>query len=624
MSRVWILQANPNQYDIDTALTVLSQIAWRVPQHTGEIHSGDIALLWRSGSDAGVVGIGRVVGEPEEREMAVDERLYARGSGDEAGRVTRAPVVVRAVPFVAKAEVRNLTGMAEHAIITGPMGTVFAVSPDQWDQLQRLVPAPPDAEALDEGTDLPPIFAWPERLKSVMPMPGGYDGYLGALGRACELVEAERPTAEEFVRVLEREFGLANRGAYLRAIFLRRAGFVVEQNGVCCLSDWARRWLAGRDPGIAIALLHGRTRFVGEMLLVAREPRTVEEILLIANERYGAGWATSTQVNNRRGWLQSAAMLENDDAGRLVTTERGRAFLGRVAIFEPREASSQETALAVDETELPVGLEPPGLPPMAPGVEALIEELAAAATASMDPDRFERAVRDAFEFLGFNAQWLGGSGRTDVLLTATLGRDRSYRVVIDGKTSGSASVGDQQVDWVTLQEHKVRHEADYVGLVAPSPRGSRLFTRAAQQSVSVISVERLSSLCRQHASAPLGLDVYRELFTVGGELDLQPIAEHADEWLRLSGLTRATLRAVRDRSPQFGGLSARDLFLILSDQPEGEGTNEAELSELLRTLAHPLVGLLAGTAEGRYVITSSAEVYRLRLRLLADRVGAAE
>ena len=47
-NRVWFFQSNPKQYDIDAALAKLDQIWWRVPQHTGDIRTGDVVMLWRS------------------------------------------------------------------------------------------------------------------------------------------------------------------------------------------------------------------------------------------------------------------------------------------------------------------------------------------------------------------------------------------------------------------------------------------------------------------------------------------------------------------------------------------------------------------------------------------------
>jgi len=41
----WIFQANPQRNDINAALRELSEIAWRVPQLTGEIHTGDIVAI---------------------------------------------------------------------------------------------------------------------------------------------------------------------------------------------------------------------------------------------------------------------------------------------------------------------------------------------------------------------------------------------------------------------------------------------------------------------------------------------------------------------------------------------------------------------------------------------------
>ena len=62
------------------------------------------------------------------------------------------------------------------------------------------------------------------------------------------------------------------------------------------------------------------------------------------------------------------------------------------------------------------------LPETGTSAETLAAEIIEASTDSRNPDRFERAVRDAFDFLGFEAQRLGGPGKTDVLLTALLGK----------------------------------------------------------------------------------------------------------------------------------------------------------------------------------------------------------
>ena len=244
------------------------------------------------------------------------------------------------------------------------------------------------------------------------------------------------------------------------------------------------------------------------------------------------------------------------------------------------------------------------------------------ATDSRNPDRFERAARDAFAFLGFRAEWLGGPGRTDVLLDALVGQDDSYRVIVDCKTSGSGSVTDQQVDWVTLTEHRARHDAEYVGIVAPNPAGSRLAERARQHEVTVMSAEQLGGLCRQHARAPVGLDDYRSLFAAGGMLDTQHVDERADEVGRIVTLAAAVCDTIGERSPTFGRLSARDLFLILAGTPIAEATSEEELARLLDTLASPLLEVLNGSPGSGYRLATSLPVAALRLTNLAKALDS--
>jgi hypothetical protein len=213
------------------------------------------------------------------------------------------------------------------------------------------------------------------------------------------------------------------------------------------------------------------------------------------------------------------------------------------------------------------------------------------------------------------------SGKTDVLLDAMLGKTDSYRVIVDCKTSASGSVSDPQVDWVTLTEHKTKHDAQHILLVAPGPSGTRLFERAKQYKVTVMSADQLGGLCRQHAKTPLGLDGYRSLFTDGGSLDTQSLDERAEELRRLIMLAAAVCEAIRDRSEVFGRLSARDLFLILAGQPVAEGTTEEELQALLDTLASPLLGVLHGSKNDGYRVASSADVARRRIEVVAQQLS---
>lgn len=619
MSQVWFLQANPNQYDIDKALQELDRIWWRVPQYPSEIHSGDIVLIWRAGKEPGIVGIGRVAADAQLRQAEENEGRFALQAKEGPHATTRALIQLRATSYIPKSQLESLPVFSDHPIIRAPMGTVFPMAEEQWVALAPLVGEPPDVTPAP-GDELPPAFSWEQRSRSVHPMPGGYESYLLSLRRVLDVVEEERPTETELGELLRREFEVTEKRALQLGLFLRRSGFLTRSRGSIEVSLWAARWRVTNDPRIPVALLHGRVRFIGELLSVATSPKSTSEILLIANEQYGTGWTTQAQVDRRRGWLQSAGMLHVDESNRLVTTEDGRALVERLTLYDPQvvpipvdQPSDKPSVTDVVEAAAAHG---------ADELDQLVAELRLSSVDSSDSDRFERAVRDAFAFLGFEAKWLGGAGRTDVLLDAPLGRDERYRVIVDCKTSRSGSVSDHQIDWITLTDHRSKHDAGYVAVVAPAPSGDRLFHRAEQQGVTVIDVEQLTGLVRQHAQAPQGLDIYRKLFTTSGNLNSQAVAEDAEEWLRVVSLASAVCDALRGKSPQFGPLTARDLLLILAEEPVAEGTSEVELQALLETLASPLLGVLTRTQEAGYLVSTSPSSTAARFRILAASLAA--
>lgn len=383
-----------------------------------------------------------------------------------------------------------------------------------------------------DANDVPTPRSWEERANSTYPMPGGYSAYLQSLKQVCSWVDEQSVSSEELTNWMLDRFEISESSARLMEAFLRRAGLIDLDSGILSLSDLMRRWLSKGDDHIPVAVLHSRIRFVGEMLAELREPKSTQE-LLGAARRYGLAWNTATKIHERRGWLQSAGLVEPAN-GRLVITAAGISLLSQLMPPEGKtptllDLAPDDHAKAGDEA-LPAE------------TEQLASELEDAATDSTNPVRFEKAVARAFAFLGFVARQLGGLGKTDVLVTAPLGKDQSYRVAVDAKTTSSGSLKDPQVDWPTLQEHRDKHDAKYSMLVAPNPSGQRLVERARDFSVSVLSSEQLATLCRQHAHAPLSLVEYEHVFRAPGEVDLAVIDGKTEDLQRLRTLAAALCR----------------------------------------------------------------------------------
>lgn len=619
----WIFQANPQAYDIDSALAELSEIWWRAPQYTAELRPGDVVAIWKSGKQSGVVGVGRIASEPSVVPMTVDERRFITKESEDDNHSTRVLIRLARCEFVPKDVVARLPEMSEHQIIRAPMGTVFMVNETQWSALMRLLPTPPIASH-SQQQGLPEAFSWAQRHKSMNPLPGGYDSYLSALRSLLDAVIAQRPAMNDLAGFVEKHFAVTSKRANLMASFLRKVTVVIDSGGVAAPSEWANAWLESRRNEIIIGLVHSRVRFVGEMLAEMRKPRTASELLDIANQQYGMMWSTQAQIARRRGWLQSAGYLAVDENQRLAVTPAGEDFLEQITVVLAPSSDWNVPVVATATTVAP--LPPPVLPALptkaSDELTGLVNELREAAVDSSNPDRFERAVTAAFAFLGFEAAWLGGAGKTDVMLDAQLAQNESYRVIVDCKTSASGSVSDQQIDWTTLQEHQTKHSADYVAVVAPNPSGKRLFERATSNRVTIISSDQLAEICRQHAAAPLGFVSYRKMFEYDGAFDGEATSEDAEEWLRLTELARTVLGIARERAPRFGRLTARDLYLIVASTSEGDAITSEDVQQVLHAMANPLIGLVDGDATKGYVVTASSGVVSRRLRCLGDLLGA--
>ena len=487
--------------------------------------------------------------------------------------------------------------------------------------------------------DIPPPLPWGERSTDVATMPGGNPSYFETLREICGHIEFQHPSPESFVSWLQDHYGLGREIALRRSRFLLRADILDDQIGTLHLGNYASRWYATGDDGILIALLHSRLKFIGEMLTeLLTTPRTSEELRSAAST-YGLDWAGRDQVGRRRRWLESANLIASVSNGRIAITDEGRDLLNMLEVHQPELGNDRSNTQVAPKpaSQTPPASLPESQPPTAPTkaddptedrdptpAEVLADEIRDASTDSKNPDRLEIAVRDAFQFLGFDAEKLGGSGKTDVLVKAPLGRDDSYSVAIDAKTVGSGSLGYGQVDYLVLDSHRKQHKADYSMLVGPNPSGKQLMDLAVAQSVAVLSTEQLADLCLQHANAPLGLQDYRVLFDTGGVVDMAPISRAAQDLIRLRELAAELLATLVDQTSETGPLTARDLWLLLRNHPSAKTSLQQGIQQVLDTLASPPMGAVKGTTSEGYVLATAPHVTQQRLHQLGDQLTTRE
>lgn len=626
MTNGWIFQANPKHYDIDAALEELGQIDWRVPQYASEIAVNDPVVIWRAGKDAGIIALARVLTPPSQMTQQPREDDFTR-TGTEGAETTRVTISVRAVPFVGKSQVSEDAVLGSHQIVTGPMGTVFPVDAEQFGLLLDLIGTEPPPKIASASDHLPTPFAWSERYKAVLPLPGGVGDYQRTLGQILAHVAEHHPPLDDLGKWMEEQFDISTHRQSNTTNFLRRISLLRSTGALVEVTDEGARWLQGRDDLFLLALIHSRIRFVGEMLrAVADGASTPNDLLSHANEHYGTGWSTRAQIDRRRYILEATGVIEVGEDGGLEPTEQGRAALATLELHPPlahrTDPLSRATADEAPARAPLVELEAPQGDSPDPGLHELVDRLQRSAHDGKNPDDFEQAARDAFDRLGFQAKWLGGAGRTDVLLAADLGMDHSYRVIVDTKATSHDAVPDQQINWPTLEEHREVHEADYVLLVAARFRSARLTARALERSIGLLEVPDLVSLLRQHEQVPLGLDDYRHLFEPEG---IAKVNEIAEEQRRDLVLAARILGVLHREQHQEGPLEAGDLYWLLKqdEDDEFEAPSRDELAELLVAMAARPFQLLKRHAEG-YLTIGSIRTATERLRVMADLIATNE
>lgn len=466
---------------------------------------------------------------------------------------------------------------------------------------------------LQSYDSVPAVLPWDQRINGAQTMPGGYSGYLVSLREICHMINESAQTFAELASWMCTKFDISQNSSRMRLRFLERAGLVHQPDGVLRLEERTRNWLDDGADELVIAVMHSRVKFVGEILEELNSPKSIEQLREIAASCHGLDWERLGQINVRRGWLESAKLIEGSSQ-KLELTQAGRNLVSKL---ETRKRDESQIGADARKTT--------SRSPLSPELEKLSTEILAASTDSKNPTRFELAVRDGFGFMGFVAEHLGGSGKTDVLLTAPLGRDSFYRVAVDTKTTASGSLGDSQVDWATLKEHRALHRADYSLLVAPMPTGKRLMDRAVEYSVCVLSADQLVDLFRTHAAGQLSLVEYERLLKIPGEVDLASVDERADQLVRIRNMAATICRLLPEKTDQHGPMSARDILLVLDD--EADGVSESEIIGLLEMLSHPLIGAVhridqdrSNVSTAQYILASSRSSSRRRIEMLAKEI----
>ena len=180
------------------------------------------------------------------------------------------------------------------------------------------------------------------KARAIQPLNGGYGGYIKTLVVIREYVEAERPSKEDLKSWYAQRFNtpVNNAGLYVNSLF--KCGLLKEKSDhIECAFPRTRN----RDRKI-IETIDGKVEFILDMLNEARDGASEDELASLAESKYGLT-SDIRQIQWRRGWLQSAGMLEKKGR-RLYATDAGRKLLQERDV---RAVGSRTSAPTVNRAE---------------------------------------------------------------------------------------------------------------------------------------------------------------------------------------------------------------------------------------------------------------------------------
>lgn len=143
----WLFQGNPNRFDIDDYLSRYSYIYWRTPKLKSSISVGDKCVIWRAGSNSGVIAIGRIAEVP----CKMDDVLFPECLGEDLWRESSdSPDTINVgiqlddvrldeeEGFVPRNVLATHPIFGSATIIRSPQGTVFRLGKEQASALFQI------------------------------------------------------------------------------------------------------------------------------------------------------------------------------------------------------------------------------------------------------------------------------------------------------------------------------------------------------------------------------------------------------------------------------------------------------------------------------------------------------
>lgn len=423
-------------------------------------------------------------------------------------------------------------------------------------------------------------------------------GVLESLRNFVELL-GEGASTDEFFRRASEQLG-QKRSSFTQSMHTFRHMRMIEMvafNRLAPTRESTQLLQSGNEVDL-VRFLHSRYRFIGELLDNLPETKAVAKLVEDARNSYGCAQIDNAELRTRLGLLTDAGLVERIDWTRYRATPTGRLLATELPLEMPI-FSADGDPLDADEFA--------GRKSLAERLEEVRGELRRCSRLSDASREFELAVAGAFELFGFRAEHLGGSSRTDVLVTVELSAGDRFRSIVDAKASATGIISDNLVNFDALKVHRRNHRADF-GMVVGPDFSARVKEFAADNMFALLTVNELIGLLERHQQTPLTLLELRGLFQ-HSESDLAAIEEQYDNAQHaatvLTKLVDTLYQEANDDDPVAGGyISLEQLNFVLRKEVAPRPTKET-IEQCLQLLSSQLVRAVAKNGDKQYKLVDS-------------------
>lgn len=433
----------------------------------------------------------------------------------------------------------------------------------------------------------------------------------------------ERVSRAELFEFVENEFNLKVSSVESMMPFLKADGLIEEVGkGIYVATTTAKAWCESGSDLDFIRILHVHKRFVGEMILVAEQEVTRNEIYAEAL-KYGLSTEKARWIT---GFLIEAGVLEKTQYLHVKATPLGMKFVKELPLMpaelcEQNEMESQDTLPGEGagseqdgQKENPVfaALRAAGKDPMAEGKASGVA--------------YEENIAAVFRYMGFDAIRIGGAGNTDIVVHWKDEEGKIVTAIVDGKSRTNGPVTHNDISDVALETHKEKNAADYVAIVGPGFNEGTIKDYARKKGFALVTDDELIDIAINATALGLSLTEIALLFKVPN--GLSQLDELMNIQKRRFEIVTLVINTFREEQEAMDSLSARDLYFLLrrtSISPSLE-----ELINIFELLSTEEIGVLtqmkrsSAMENNTYSIRNEVQsVNRLRALALAIEKGLA-